>query len=566
MAAYQTIKQSDEHEKIVFPFLRDFSQRRQQRTTWEAHWEEIAEVIDPSSRNTFTYQHYNTPGEKKTDRQVDASGMLALSRFGAILDSLLTPANMIWHGLNSDDPVIRKDRKCQEWYQHAREQLFTYRYKPLSNYTGQNQATYKSLGAYGTGSMFIDKFEGPIFTPGLRYKSLAIGSTFFRQNHQGLYDGFIRVLKLTAYQALQKWGAIPETMATSLDNGSEELFTFLHRVQPREDYEPYRLDAKGKPYSSCYISEKGRCVMQEGGYNSFPVAATKYEESAEELYGRGPAIMVLPSLKTLNAEKTTFLKQGHRAADPVLLLADDGLMNMNLRPGALNPGGWSTDGKPLVGVLPSGQIQISKEMMQDEKAIINDAFLVTLFQILTETPQMTATEVIERTNEKGILLAPTVGAQQGKYLGPKINRELDLLSQQGLLRPMPQMLREARGEYSVVYTSPISRAAKAQQSAGFMRTVESVKELVNITGDPGLLDPFNFDVAIPEIAENQAVPVTWMATAEEVAAKRQSRAQAMAKQDEIKALPNQAAMIKAQAVAAEKAPQQQPGANPGIPQ
>lgn len=43
--------------------------------------------------------------------------------------------------------------------------------------------------------------------------------------------------------------------------------------------------------------------------------------------------------------------------------------------------------------------------------------LVTLFQILTETPQMTAAEVVERTNEKGILLAPTVGRQQSEYLG-----------------------------------------------------------------------------------------------------------------------------------------------------
>ena len=48
--------------------------------------------------------------------------------------------------------------------------------------------------------------------------------------------------------------------------------------------------------------------------------------------------------------------------------------------------------------------------MDEERSLINDAFLVSLFQILTETPNMSATEVIERTNEKGILLAPTVGA------------------------------------------------------------------------------------------------------------------------------------------------------------
>jgi hypothetical protein len=84
------------------------------------------------------------------------------------------------------------------------------------------------------------------------------------------------------------------------------------------------------------------------------------------------------------------------------------------------------DGKPLVNTLPTGELQITKEMMDEEAPLINDAFLVSLFQILTETPQMTATEVIERTNEKGILIAPSMGRQGSEYLGVMIPRELDL--------------------------------------------------------------------------------------------------------------------------------------------
>ena len=198
-------------------------------------------------------------------------------------------------------------------------------------------------------------------------------------------------------------------------------------------------------------------------------------------------------------------------------------------------------------------------MMDMEVAIIKDAFLVLLFQIMTETPQMTATEVIERTNEKGILLAPTIGRQQSEYLGPLIERELDLLVQLRLLPPPPQELIDAKAEYEVEYTSPISRAMKAQEASGFIRTVESVKELVNITGDPSLLDPFNFDKAIPAIAEIQAVPESWMATAQEILAKRQNRAKAQQVQQQIQAMPAQAAMIKAQATVQKN----QPGIAPG---
>ena len=271
-------------------------------------------------------------------------------------------------------------------------------------------------------------------------------------------------------------------------------------------------------------------------------------------------MMVLPSLKTLNAQKATFLKQGHRAADPVLLTGDDGIVDFSLRPGALNKGGMTADGKPMVSVLPHGDIQITKEMMADEKGIINDAFLVTLFQILTETPQMTATEVIERTNEKGILLAPTIGRQQSEYLGPLIDRELDLCSQMRLLPPMPPQLKEARGGYNACYTSPISRAMRAQEAAGFMRVVENLKEIVAVTQDVSIMDPLDFDVAVPAMADIQAVPITWMKTDAKIKAVREQRAKAQQVQQEIQAMPAKAAMIAATSKA------QQGGSGGGQPQ
>jgi hypothetical protein len=257
--------------------------------------------------------------------------------------------------------------------------------------------------------------------------------------------------------------------------------------------------------------------------------------------------LILPALKTLNMEKKIFLKQGHRAADPVLLTKDDGIIGFNMKPGSLNAGAMSSDGKRLVDILPTGDIQISEKMMGEERSLIDDTFLVSLFKVLSEHPNMTATQVIELVNEKGMLVAPTLGRQHSEYVGQMVERELDLMIEQGLLPPMPPMLREAGGEYEVVDTSPLAMARKAGEAAGFMRTIESIKELVNITQDQSLLDPFAFDRAVPAIAEIQVVPVDWMATDQEIAAKRQSRAKAQARQEQIQAMPAQAAMMKAQA-------------------
>ncbi len=580
-AKTRTSRQAE--EEILDIIFQLWSHAQLWRNTFAAHWEEVAELILPTSRNTFYYGNFNWPGQKKTDRQVDANGMLALHRFGAICDSLLTPRNQMWHGLAAPSVLttsnidlnrdMAKDRDTRLWFEYATRLLFKQRYAPIANFSAQNQNSYESLGAFGTAGMFIDQAVSEANVPlrAWRYKSIPLGELFLLENHQGLINGMIRWFRLTAAQAAQKWGndMIPEQMKGSLEKHSLEQFDFLHVVMPRRDFDPMRLDAKGKPFASYYVSIEGRKLMAEGGYTSFPLAASRYTQTPGEVYGRSPAMMVLPALKTLNAEKRTFLKQGHRAADPVLLTADDGLVDISLRPGALNKGGVNPDGKPLIQVLPTGEIQISKEMMDEEKALINDAFLVSLFQILTETPQMSATEVIERTNEKGILLAPTMGRQQSEYLGPLIHRELDLAMQLKMLPPMPPMLREAQGEYEVVYTSPLSRAARAQEAAGFMRTLETANQVAQATGDSSVYDPFAFDRAIPDIADIQGTPTKWMATPQEIQAKQQSRARQAQAQQQIQAAPAQAAMMKAQAAQAKAgmgqgAPQQgQPTSDQG---
>jgi hypothetical protein len=238
-------------------------------------------------------------------------------------------------------------------------------------------------------------------------------------------------------------------------------------------------------------------------------------------------------------------------------MADDGLMGMDLRPGAQNKGGVNSDGRPLVHTLPTGDIQISKEMMGEERSIIDDVFLVSLFKVLSENPHLPATQVIELVNEKGMLVAPTLGRQHTEYVGGLVERELDLAVQMRILAPMPPRLQEAMGQYEVTDTSPLARAAKAGEAAGFMRSVETTRELVNVTQDLSLLDPYDFDTATRDIADINSVPERWMASDDVIKGKRQARAKQQQDQQAIAAGPAAAAMIKARAVEAEKAP---PGA------
>ena len=194
-----------------------------------------------------------------------------------------------------------------------------------------------------------------------------------------------------------------------------------------------------------------------------------------------------------------------------------------------------------------------------EQGLINDAFMVSLFQILTESPQMTATEVIERTNEKGILLAPTVGRQQSEYLGPMIHRELDVLAAQNKLPPPPPRLLEAQGSYKIVYTSPLSKAQHAQEVAGTLRVIENLRELSAVTGDPSIFDNFDLDKFAQDSARIGGTRESWLATDDAVKKKRENRQAAQQQQQNIESLPGKAAIMNAQSKIAKANPGQMQG-------
>ena len=450
------------------------------RGQWEYIWEQIARRILTSYTLQFSGQNRaeQYPGQQFTEEMVDATGANALLRFAAVMESMLTPRNATWHYLEPSDPLLMKDRATRLWFEEATRTLFKLRYSPTANFASQKHEDYLMLGAFGTGALFIDRLKNKR-ERGLRYRAVHLGQNYFMENHQGIIDTNYRKFSFTARQAVQEFGEknLPEAIVKDAEDGvrSQKLHWFVHKVAPRDekDYDPERLDERGMPFYECYVSITGKQVVREGGYFTFPYAISRYMTTPGEVYGRSPAMFALPSIKTLNEIKKTLLKQGHRSADPVLLAHDDGVLDsFSMKPGAINPGGLSADGRMLVQPLPVGNPVLGNAEANEERQTINDFFLVTLFQILVQTPEMTATEVIERAREKGSLLSPTMGRQQSESLGPQIERELDIAIREKLLPPMPPALIEAKGEYSIRYDSPLSRMARAEEASGLMRLLD----------------------------------------------------------------------------------------------
>ena len=535
----------------VADIIREHEQMVSDRGVWEEHWREIAERVLP--RQDWFQASNKTPGEKRTEKVFDATAGLALERFAAAMESMLTPRTMRWHKLKVRNPAISDNKAIQAYLDEVTNILFQVRYNPKANFASQVHENYMSLGAFGTGAIFIDDVIGT----GIRYRSIHLSEVYFCENYAGIIDKVHRKFEMTARQAAQRWGVerLPDKVRAALEKQPETKFEFIHCVKPNDDMMPGRRDYRGMPYVSYYISTDGKSIISEGGFRTMPYAVSRYVTAPKEIYGRSPAMTVLPEIKMINEMSKTVIRAAHKIVDPPLLLQEDGVLQaFNARPGALNFGGVNERGEQMVQPLQTGaRVDIGMDMMEQRRKVINDAFLITLFQILVESPNMTATEAMLRAQEKGALLAPTMGRQQSEMLGPMIERELDILATAGVLPPMPDELAEMGGDVEIEYVSPLNRAQRAEEGVAILRTLESVTPLAQI--DPSVMMIFNPEMIARELSEINGVPAKVLRSAEEIEAMKMEQAQMAEAQQLLQAAPVVANSAKALAETAAMAGQ-----------
>ena len=187
--------------------------------------------------------------------------------------------------------------------------------------------------------------------------------------------------------------------------------------------------------------------------------------------------------------------------------------------------------------------------MELEKQHIDDSFLFTIFQILLENAQLTATQVLEIAQQRGVLLAPAMGRIQSEDLGPQIDREIDIASKAGLLPEMPEILRERGANYKIEYRSPLARAMRAQDGVAIARTLESMPTAISV--DPNSAYVLDVPESLRELAEINGVPAKLMRDKDAIAAILEQQQTDEAVRDIVDAAPDvsKAALNAAQAEA-----------------
>ena len=508
--------------------LRCADRAKSDRANFDAQFEQIARYVLPRADG---FLGKTTKGERKGQFVFDSTAQLALPSFAAAIESLVVPRTQKYHGYKPAEPALLNDLPTMLYLEKLRDLTFRIRYSAKSNFASQTSETFLSMGAFGTGGLLIE--DG--MSRGILYRSIPLSQLWLVEDAWGFINGFYWRYMLTVRQAIQKarrenW-ELPEAITKHEANDPEREFEFIFHVCENEDRNG-SVGHRGMAYSAAHISVEGTALLAEGGYRTFPLATSRYTVAPGEIYGRSPAWDALADIKTLNEMSKTSLRYGQLVTDPPWLTADvDSLSPFSMRAGAINAGYMNERGDVLAkSAAPQGDPRFSLELADQRRQAINRSFLVTLFQILVETPEMTATEAMLRAQEKGALLAPTMGRQQSEFLGTIITRELDIMDQSGVIEtalgPMPEALAAAGGALNIEYDSPLTRAQRAEEGVGVLRTLETVGTIAQY--DPAALGEINYMRSLKVVADANGAPLSMFNTPEEKQAKADEE---QAKQD-----------------------------------
>lgn len=492
-----------------------------ERRGFEQHWQDLGEVMLPRRADFTGAGRGTTQGEKRTETQFDGTPLQAARGLAAAIDGMLRSRSQRWFSIKPVDPRVAERSEIKRWLEAAEDILFNAFYDPRARFLQRTAEVDLDLVVFGTGALFVGERPGD---RRLLFRAHHLKDIVLAENADGAIDTVFRSFELTARQAVQQFGEadVGEKIREAVKDGKlESPFRFLHAVMPRADRNPAKRSAKNMPFASVFVDVESQEIVSEGGYPEFPYVVPRWDTAAGEIYGRSPGMLALPDAKTLNQMAKTILRAGHKVVDPPLLMPDDGVKS-----GPRTwPGGITyydadmlsrTGGRPPISPLVTGaNIPLGREMQHDVREQVWAAFFRNVLQLPGAGPQMTATEIIQRKEEFIRVIGPTFGRLEADYTAPMVERAFAVLSRAGMIPPPPDGI-DAGLRFD--YASPITLARRQVEAAALQKTIAELAPVFE--ANPAVLDNFDHDRLVRDVAEANGLPQRWLKPEEQVAEER----------------------------------------------
>ena len=423
------------------------------RVNWDSLWQDLSDYFCPGR---ITAVRKEEEGTRKTKKIYDNTGADAAQKLAAGLYSrTVNPASKWFYlALETADPQLENDPEINRWFDLARDKTQSVINK---RGTGALYQAYCDLTSLCNAVLFIQ--EDPI--NGASFRTYPIDTVDIAEDYRGVVDTVYRKYEMTLRQIEQEFpGKLPEDKVRIMEKEPDTKVTVLHVVGPRKDRDPDKIDNLNMAYESLYILVEGLILLEESGYPEFPYAVARLEVLAGELYGRGPATIALPEVKSLNEMAKLQLDGSNMRLRPPL----DVPLNAYVNPIQLIPGYKNLNqdeaGRRVTALNVAGDLQYTAKDIELQQNKVKEIFYNDQLYLRTNA-EMTATEVQKRSEIQMQLMGPWQGRLELELFEPMINRLLGILIRQGNIPAPPQALLEEAIEEETLSGRP--REAFMQQ-------------------------------------------------------------------------------------------------------
>ena len=500
---------------------RRFNKLRGQRSYWETHWQEVADYMMPRKADVTKRR---SKGDKRTELIFDSTPLQAVELLAASLHGMLTNPSTPWFSLKFKNEELQDDDEAKMWLEGATNTLYSVFNQ--SNFQQEIFELYHDLITFGTAAMFIEEDDDDT----LKFSTRHINEIFIAENEKGRIDTIFRRFKISARAAIRQFGDVSTAISKINQRSGYDEVNIIHAVYPRNEYNPDKQDKKNMPFESVYYEEGSLDELSVSGFKEFPFVVPRYLKASHEIYGRSPAMTALPDVKMLNEMAKTTIKAAQKQVDPPLLVPDDGfILPVRTVPGGLNF--YRSGTRDRIEPLNIGANNpLGLNMENQRRDAIRNTFYVNQL-MLQQGPQMTATEVIQRNEEKMRLLGPVLGRLQSELLKPLIDRAFAILFRKDMFAQAPDFLSGT--DVEIEYVSPLAKAQKSTELQSIMRGIEIMGSLANVAP---VFDFVDFDKLVKHLVDIVGVPKKVLKTSAQVNAERQQKKQQMEQMKQMQTL------------------------------
>ena len=510
--------QDQDKRKLAADLKNNLSRLMEKRSNFEIHWQEVADYMLPRKAD-ITLER--PKGDKRHTVIFDGTAIHSLELLASSLHGMLTSSVNRWFGLRYKDTATNENDEAREWLEEVTDKM--YLAISRSNFQQEVFETYFDLIAFGTSCLQIEEDQEDI----IRFSSRHIKELYISEDSRGMVNCIYRRFKMSAKATVDKFGLenlSKKTKDTFMKSQFEDI-ELVHVVKPRDMYNPRKEDKKNMPFTSVYFEFDAGHVISEGGFKEFPYVVPRYLKASNEIYGRSPGMNALADVKVLNKMVEVGMKAAQKQVDPPLLVPDDSmLMPIRMSPGSINY--YRSGSRDRIETLNIGANNPLGLNMEDQRRqAISQTFHVDQL-LITENRNMTATEVVQRNQEKMRILGPVLGRLQSELLQPMIIRIFNIMMRNNMFPEAPEIL--SNQEVDVEYVSPMALAQKGEELNAIVKGLELFGNISQLA--PVALDYIDPPGLIKNLIKILGLPATMIRSEAEVQQIAEEKAEAQQQQ------------------------------------